>query len=230
MSHPPTTAVEGQINRYLDQIAAGLPGPRRRHSRVLAELRDGLEQAVADHTARGLSPERAVTAATAQFGSPDAITAAFAGELATAYARQILIWFVASGPFVGVWWLFLLRPDPWRAGLVALLAAIPVVPLVVAGIATAAGALATTGRLIRWLPEASAQRALAAARAVAALAATADLVIIGLYLRSDIPARALSIIAIAASLTRIGCSLVTIRRATALRNRLANQVPAGARW
>jgi hypothetical protein len=40
-------------------------------------------------------------------------------------------------------------PRPWRTGLVALILAIPVISL----IRIVATALATTGRLMRWLPE-----------------------------------------------------------------------------
>jgi hypothetical protein len=31
--------------------------------------------------------------------------------------------FVVTGPLVGVWWLLLLHPHPWRAGVAALVAA-----------------------------------------------------------------------------------------------------------
>jgi hypothetical protein len=63
-----------------------------------------------------------------------------------------MVWFVVAGPLVGIWWLLLLYPSPWRTGLIALVAAIPVIPLIIAAIATAGGTLATTGRLTRWLP------------------------------------------------------------------------------
>jgi hypothetical protein len=216
----PAAEIEEQLRRYLVGVAAGLHGPRRTRARILAELRDGLDEAVADHAARGLPPERAVAAATAQFGSPGAVTAAFAGELATVYARHTLAWYVATGPLVGIWWLFLLRPDPWRASLVALIAAIPVLPLIAIAVVTALGALAGTGRLMRWLPEADPRRALAATLAVALLATAGDAAIIGIWLRSA-PARPLAVVAVAASLTRLACSLVVGRRASALRHRLS---------
>ena len=75
-----------------------------------------------------------------------------------------------TGPLVGVWWLLVLYPTPWRSGVVALFAAIPVFPLIIAAIATAAGTFATTGRLMRWLPEASPRQALLATITVAASA------------------------------------------------------------
>jgi hypothetical protein len=208
------------VERYLDRIAAGLDGPRRRRARILAELRDGLDDAVNDQTAHGVPDDQAVAAAIVQFGTPEAITAAFTEELATASARHTLAWFVVTGPMVGVWWLLLMHPEPWRAGLVALLAAIPVLPLVVVALATAAGTLATTGRLMRWLPEAGARRAVAAARAVALVVATGDVLIIGVYAHSGIPLRALAVVALAASLTRIGCAMLAARRASKLLRRL----------
>ena len=117
----------------------------------------------------GCPPNRPQTAAVAQFGSPQAVADAFAGELATAYARRTIAIYIVTGPLVGIWWLLLLRPDPWRAGLIALLVAIPVLPLITIAIAAAGATLAGTGRLMRWLPEASPRRALAATIAIAAL-------------------------------------------------------------
>lgn len=109
-----------------------------------------------------------------------------------AYAGRALAGFIATGPLVGIWWLLVLQPHPWRAGLVAVLGAIPVVPLIVAAIATAAGTFATTGRLMRWLPEASTRQALAATIAVAALAVTGDVAVIGAYLVSGRPMQPLA--------------------------------------
>jgi hypothetical protein len=53
--------------------------------------------------------------------------------------------YIITGPLVGIWWLLLLHPYLWRTGLIALLVAIPVIPLIAIAIATAATALATTG-------------------------------------------------------------------------------------
>jgi hypothetical protein len=49
----------------------------------------------------------------------------------------------------------------------AALIAIPALPLIALAIATAAGTFATTGRLMRWLPETPASKALTAAMAIA---------------------------------------------------------------
>jgi hypothetical protein len=204
---------EPRLAAYLTEVAARLHGPRRRRARILAELRDGLDEAVADHARDGLAPEQAADAAIDGFGTPAEVAAAFAGELAVAYARRTLAWFVVTGPLVGIWWLLLLRPHPWRTSVVALLAAIPVLPLIGVAVATAMGTFATTGRLMRWLPEATPRRALLATVAVAVLALICDAALIASYAWSAAPAGLIGAVAIAASLTRMACSAVTVRHA-----------------
>jgi hypothetical protein len=115
---------------------------------------------------------------------------------------------------VGIWWLLLLHPSPWRTGLIALLAAIPVIPLIIAAVATVGGTLATTGRLMRWLPETGPRRALAATIAIATLCMIIDLTMITMIMVSGATTRPLVIIAISASLTRIVCSITTVRHAS----------------
>ena len=207
------------LARYLADLATRLHGPRRRRDVILAELRDGLDHATEDHIAVGLPRHQAATAAITQFGTPQAVADAFGGELATAYARRTIAWYIATGPLVGIWWLLLLHPSPWRTGLIALLAAIPVIPLIAIAIATAAATFATTGHLMRWLPEASPQRALAATAAIATLCIIADVTMITLLLLSRPPTRPLAVTAMAASLTRIGCSITTVRHTLQLRSR-----------
>jgi hypothetical protein len=214
---------EPQARAYLEAVAAGLAGPWRRRRRILAELGDGLDRAAAVHAAAGLRRHEAMRVAIDGFGTPAAVAGAFAGELATATARRMLGWFVVTGPLVGVWWLLLLYPYPWRAGVVALVAAIPVVPLVAVALATAAGTFATTGRLIRWLPETGPRDALAAATAVGVLVVGADVTLIALYLGSGPTVRPLAVVAVTAGLTRIGCGLAAVRHATARRHRLADR-------
>jgi HAAS len=211
------THAQGRVDAYLGELARLLRGPRRRRARILAELRDGLDQAIAEHTTHGHTEDQAVESAIDHFGTPQAVADAFAGELVTAYARHTIAWYIATGPLVGIWWLLLLQPHPWRAGLVAVLAAIPILPLIAVAIATAAGTFATTGRLIRWLPEAGPVPALSATMAIAALALAGDLAVITFYLRSGAAVRPLAIAAIGASLIRIACSTVILRHATLMR-------------
>jgi hypothetical protein len=208
------TAAVQIIEAYLDAVAARLRGPRSRRSAVMVELRDGLDQAVADHLARGMSAADAVAAAIARFGEPGAVADSFAGELATAYVRRVIGRYLITGPLVGIWWLWLLHPHPWRAGLLALVVAVPAVPLIGLAIALGAGTLATTGRLMRWLPETGPGRALAATVGIASLCLLGDVTVIVTYALSGSPIGSLAAIAIAASLTRIVASLLIVGRAT----------------
>jgi len=211
------TRPKDALAAYLSDLAAQLRGPHRRREAILSELRDGLEQATEDRIAAGLPPHQAAAAAITQFGSPCAVADAFAGELATAYARRTIACFIATGPLVGIWWLLLLHPSPWRTGLIAFVAAIPVIPLIIAAIATAGGTLAMTGRLMRWLPETGPRGALAATIAVGMLCMIIDLTMITMIMVSGAQTRPLLIIATAASLTRIICSITTVRHASLMR-------------
>jgi hypothetical protein len=85
---------------------------------------------------------------------------------------------------VGIWWLLLLHPCPWRGGAAALVAAIPVIPLVAAALAAGVATLATTGRLMRWFPETGPGHALASVVTDARLAVIGDVAIIAVYLGS----------------------------------------------
>jgi hypothetical protein len=211
-----------RLGAYLGDVATSLFGPRRRRERILDELRDGLVDAVADRTAAGLPADRAVLAAIEDFGRPGAVADSFAAELAVAYARRTIGWFIATGPLVGVWWLLVFHLQPWRAGVVALVTAIPVVPLIAVALAIAADMFATTGRLMRWVPEAGPRRALLATTAVAVLALTGDVLVIVLYGLSTLSVWPLGLVAVAASLTRIVCSILVVRRSVALRRRITN--------
>jgi hypothetical protein len=211
------TRPKDALAAYLSDLAVQLPGPRGRRDAILTELRDGLEQATEDRIATGLAPDRAAAAAISQFGSPHVVAGAFGGELTTAYARRTIAWFIATGPLVGIWWLLLLHPSLWRTGLIAFVAAIPVIPLIIAAIATASGTLATTGRLMRWLPETGPRRALAATIAITMLCMIIDLTMITVIMVSGAPTGPLMIIACAASLVRMVCSIMTLRHASLMR-------------
>ena len=222
-----TSPAASPIEAYLAELAELLHGPRRRRARILAELRDGLHEAAEAYRTSASSPAAAERQAVAGFGSPRAVADAFAGELATAYARRTIAAYIVTGPLVGIWWLLLLQPHPWRTGLIALLAAIPVLPLVAIAIATAAGTLASTGRLMRWLPETGPRRAIAVITGLAALVMTADTAVITFYTLSDMRLRPLAALAIAASAARIGCTLLTLRHTAAIRRALADTEVAG---
>jgi hypothetical protein len=226
--HRLNPAVAGSpIDSYVGELASLLRGPRRRRERILAEFRDGLHDAVEGRVAGGMPEAQAEKDAIAEFGTPRAVAEAFAGELTTAYARRVIAAYVATGPLVGIWWLLLLQPHPWRTGLVALMLAIPALPLVAVAIATATATLATTGRLIRWLPEAGPRRALTAVSGIAGLVLAVDAAMIVIYARSAIPLQPLAVAAIAASVARIGYGVSTLRRAARMRRTLASTPRGG---
>jgi hypothetical protein len=217
-----TTVPHGGVHAvagYLAEIDARLPGPRRPRRRVIAELRDGLATATAEYVVAGLPAQQAADAAIAQFGSPRVVADAFAAELATAYARRTIARYVLTGPLVGIWWLLLLHPQPWRTGPIALLAAIPVLPLIVIAIAAAGATLAATGRLMRWVPESGPVAALTAAQIIAWLCTAVDLTMIGLFVASARPMHPVAVAAVAASLIRTGCGVTVIYRTALMRRR-----------
>lgn len=220
--HPaPISAVE----RYVTELAAQLlPGPRAARSRVLTEIRDGLTDTIDAHVADGMPSNAAATAAIHEFGDPTTVAGSFADELATASARRTIAAFILTGPLVGIWWLLLLHPAPWRSGVLAVLIAIPALPLIPIAIAAAAGTFATTGRLMRWLPETTASRALTATTTIAALCVAADLTVLGVLTAHLATGRQhpapLIAIAVTASIVRIAAATTAIRSTRALRDRL----------
>jgi hypothetical protein len=215
-----TTALE----RYLGELSTRLRGPRAARTRVLAEIRDGLTDTVDAHIAEGVPSDVAAATAIVQFGDPATVARSFAPELATASARRTIAAFIATGPLVGICWLLLLHPAPWRGGVLATVIAIPALPVIALAIATAAGTFATTGRLIRWLPETPASRALTATIAIATLCVAADLTVLGvlaahLAAGGHLPV-ALTAAAVTASILRIVAATTAIRSKRRMRNRL----------
>lgn len=97
---PNAELVEG----WLAEFAAGLRGPARVRAGVVAELRDGLLEAVDAHRDGGLAPAEAARAALREFGEPAAIAAAFAPEMAARAARRTAAALIGTGPLVGLLW------------------------------------------------------------------------------------------------------------------------------
>jgi hypothetical protein len=206
------------IEDYLAALAIRLIGPRSARTAVLDELRDGLHEAAAAHAAIGLSPQAAADATIAEFGRPEDVSAAFAEELGTRQARRTVSSLLLTGPLVGVWWLLLLAPKPWRSTPVEVWTAIPVLPLVALGTVTGLAVLATTGGLTRWLPAASPPRALAGAQAVALTCLAGDLAVLTMLAASPQPVRAaLATTAACASVIRLACSARVVQRCSRTR-------------
>ena len=77
-----------RIGDYLAELETLLRGPRRNRRRVLDEIRDGLTETVDARIADGTAPDRAATAAIAEFGDPQTVAGSFSAEMATATARD----------------------------------------------------------------------------------------------------------------------------------------------
>jgi hypothetical protein len=210
------------LTSYLDELSARLIGPRGRRSRIVAEIRDGLQDAVDARTARGQDADQALSAAMADFGAPHEIAAAFAPELAIGQARRTVAWYVATGPLVGIWWLIALWPR--HARIADALAVIPVRPLIGVAVVTAAALVATTGRAMRWLPEAGPRIALLAVAALAGVVACADLTMLARYAAGFAGAGSgIGFVAVVASVVRMCCTAATLMSAVRIRRRLANR-------
>jgi hypothetical protein len=93
------------VERYLGEVAARLPGPRKAHSGIVAELRAGLHDATDSHQSAGLPPAHAVQAAIREFGDPGLVADGFLPEIAAGHARRAATVLLVTGPLVGLLWL-----------------------------------------------------------------------------------------------------------------------------
>ncbi len=176
MSRPQVLASGSRptLERYLADITARLPGPRRCRARIIAELRSGLMDAADAHRSAGLARCEAEQAAVSEFGDADQVARGFRQELAACQARRVAAALLASGPVTGLLWIATARAShltirlapAWQQGGLPL--GLPAgIPLVAAAVAVTACAavlgIATTGRLTRWLPDRPRRAPIAAA-------------------------------------------------------------------
>lgn len=221
-----TVAADARLAGYLAELSAQLHGPRARRRRIVAEIGDGIRDAAQARTERGATSYAALTAALDEFGTPERVAAGFAEELAIGYARLTLAGYVVTGPVVGMWWLLAVWPA--HAGLPGAVAAIPVRPLIAAAIVTAIAVAATTGRAIRWLPEAGPRAALACVAAVALVVAGADLTMLAHYAAAVLRApNTPGMIATVASAVRIAGTARVCVSIESVRRRLPGGVGVG---
>lgn len=207
----------GQVAGYLAALDGALPpGPRRPRREILEEVGDGLLAAAERHQACGATADSAVRAALREFGSPRLVARAFAGELAAARVRRLLGGLLLTGPLVGVWWLLLLAPRRWPPNPAALVAAIPVLPVVGATVAVAVVVLAATGRLAHRLPALGPRSAVRAGQVVAVACLAVDVTLLGrLAILATAPrgdSTAIMVAAAAAGLVRLYCVAVAAER------------------
>lgn len=223
----PTTSGDGNgvVDGYLGEIDRTLVAPPAVRAAVMAEMGDGLLEAVADFQERGLPEEEAVRAAIAEFGEPGRIAAAFQPELCARQVRRSALTLMTSGPIVGIAWLagavFAYMPParhhlsgPWWALPLAGVAIVVGIP----GLVVAITATGRTGLRLTFPPRLPA-KAVSIASVAAVTADATMLTTVGLYLSmTSVSSPLLFVPAIAASLVRIclatrafrGCRRVAI--------------------
>lgn len=193
------------LDAYVSAIAARLPGPRRARATAIAELRDGLHDALDAHPGRRHDAVAAAEQVIAESGSVAVVADAYTLVLTDRQARHTGQALIATGPLVGLLWLFTLVP---RQGPGALLVAMPPLGAVVTvGVLAGLVALATTGRAARWFPEI---RRLPQRAAVAACiaAGSVDLAVLSIAAARVLTNAgtlpwAIALFAVAASITRL---------------------------
>lgn len=101
----------GVITKFVGELAAALDGPHRIRTSLLAEVRDGLDDAAAAHRSRGLPGPAAETRAVAEFGRVTDLAPLYQAELTATQARRTAALVAVCFPTLfALWELF------WRTG------------------------------------------------------------------------------------------------------------------
>jgi len=204
---------------YLATVAAFLPAGRRVTHRIVAEIGDGLACAVDAHLAHGAVPREAARAAVAEFGDPRRLAGGLARELAPATARRTGATLLVTGPLVGLIWVAAYGTGSarWLGKVVAVLASVPVFPLVLlVAIPAALVAVAGPGLLARRLTLPPGLVPIAAIIATSAVM-LGDATLIGTTLIHGRGTSALIGVAILISVVRASLAGVAMRRIVRLR-------------
>ncbi|WP_052345140.1 permease prefix domain 1-containing protein [Thermocrispum municipale] len=100
----------------LERLEASLRGPRRARQDMLAEIRDGLQDATDAYRAAGLPARTARERAEAEFGDAEQIAAELQAELTARYGlRSALMMAIVLGALTTLWdviWQFAPTPNP----------------------------------------------------------------------------------------------------------------------
>ncbi|MFF8384986.1 permease prefix domain 1-containing protein [Streptomyces kanasensis] len=143
------------LDAYVAALSDVLRGPARAKARLVAEIRDGLDDTVAAHTRAGLPYERAAELAVRDFGSPDHLAPTFQHELTIAQARHTARAAALTVPFAVVCWLLVWtasHDSAWQLPRTTSLLTVHLVGVAAIASVLAAATLTATGRLARWLP------------------------------------------------------------------------------
>lgn len=102
------------VDTRLAELDRTLRGPARLKRCLLAEVRDGLDDAVAAHREAGLDEAAAHARAAAEFGGAAEVAPLFQRELVAAQARSTAVLLASAFPALMLGWDLL-----WRSGVVA---------------------------------------------------------------------------------------------------------------
>ena len=146
-------ACHPMIERYVADLSARLPGPRRWRAGVLDEVRDSLLEGMRAHSGAAGDPAAAALRAVAEHGPADQVARAYAPELAAAWTRRAGRLVLGIIPATAIVWNVALRmgpPSRWHPSGTGLhLAATLIASGVGLTLLCSTAALLGTGRLAR---------------------------------------------------------------------------------
>lgn len=209
------------LGGYLTTLDAGLPVGRRDRAAIIAEVGDGLASAVDAKLDRGADPDVAARQAVAEFGDPGDLAHQFASQLMLAHAHRLGGWLLLSGPVVGGAWIAAVTATgsgSWTARISETLAAVAYYPLVLAiTVPAAIVALAAGGRLAWRLPLPAGL--VTGAVVVATLGCVlGDVSLLATFLLAgEQPIGSVAVVALLASVGRLGVTALAGRRVLLLR-------------
>jgi hypothetical protein len=168
------------IRAYLSELDAALavvPGSLGARAAIVAEIGDGLTDAVTDHLDRGCPPAEAEQRVIDEFGGAALVAAQFVPVLAAAQVHRCALALLRTGPLVGALWLATALLRPPITSHVTVTAAVMVATALVIAVPCIVFAVTVTGRGIRWwtVPP---RHAAAAALIAAGGAVVGDLVLL----------------------------------------------------
>jgi hypothetical protein len=141
------------IERYVADLSARLPGPRRWRAGVLDEIRDSLIEGMAAHSVAAHDAAAAALQAVGEHGPVDQVASAYAPEIALAWTRRAGLLALGIIPAMAIAWNLALRVGPVSAWHPSGLGLHVAAALIASGVALACGcsgtALLGTGRLFR---------------------------------------------------------------------------------
>lgn len=110
------TAAADPVGAHVAELDRVLRGPAAVKRSMIAEVRDGLADAVADHRDRGLDPQRAAAAAVREFGSVREVAPLLQEELTARQGRRTALLLVVAFPATLLAWDGLwMTGHGWRA-------------------------------------------------------------------------------------------------------------------